>query len=102
MKYQLVLQWPSNSIDSYDDMIEVENTLIEGLSEDHEVDGHDAGAGEVNIFIITNDFKAAFNEVRSILQFSEYWTGVRIAYRAMDGSEYVVLWPEGLNEFVVA
>lgn len=50
MKYQLVLQWPASSIKDYDAMIEAENALIENLSAANDVDGHDVGSGEVNIF----------------------------------------------------
>jgi hypothetical protein len=39
MKYQIVLQWPASSIADYDRMIELENALIDGLSESSEVDG---------------------------------------------------------------
>jgi len=36
-------------------MIEIEDALIQGLSEGNEVDGHDAGSGEMNIFIRVDD-----------------------------------------------
>jgi len=47
MRYQLVLQWPASSIDDYDSMISIEDSLIEGLPNDSEVDGHDIGSGQV-------------------------------------------------------
>jgi len=102
MKYQLVVQWPAASIEDYDEMIGVEDALIEQLSDSHEVDGHDAGAGEVNIFILTNDFEKAFDEVKGALKGKGFWADVRIAYREVSKSEYIVLWPEGLNEFNIA
>jgi hypothetical protein len=101
MKYQLVLQWPASSIKDYDAMIEVEDALIEKLSESHEVDGHDAGSGEVNIFIRTEDPKRAFNEAKVILGTRDYWVGARVAYREVAGSEYTILWPKDLTEFKV-
>lgn len=102
MKYQLVVQWSAASIKDYGEMIEVEDALIEQLSESHEVDGHDAGASEVNIFILTNDFEKAFDEVKAVLQGKELWIDVRVAYREINKSEYTVLWPQGLNKFSVA
>lgn len=102
MKYQLVVQWPSTSIKDYDSMIKAEDALIERLSELHEVDGHDAGVGEVNIFILTNDFGKAFDEVKAVLQGEDLWVDARVAYRDVNKSEYTILWPEGLNEFSVA
>lgn len=102
MKYQLVLQWPATTIKDYDAMIEVEDTLIERLSEVNDVDGHDAGSGEVNIFIRTDDPKRAFNEVKAILGSCDFWVDARVAYREVSGGEYTILWPKDLTEFKVA
>ncbi len=102
MKYQLVLQWPASSIKDYDAMIEVENALVEKLSEANDVDGHDAGSGEVNIFIRTDDPKRAFNEVKAVLGTRDFWVDARVAYREVTGSEYTILWPKDLTEFKVA
>lgn len=102
MKYQLIVQWPAASIKDYDSMIEAEDTLIARLSEFHEVDGHDAGSGEVNIFILTNDFEKAFDEVKTILQDEGLWVDTRVAYREINKSEYTILWPEGFSGFNVA
>lgn len=102
MKYQLVLQWHESSIKDYDAMIEAEDALISQLSKLHEVDGHDVGSGEVNIFILTNDFKKAFDEVKVVLQDKDFWADVHVAYREINKSEYIVLWPEGVTEFSIA
>lgn len=83
-------------------MIEVENVLVEKLSAANDVDGHDAGSGEVNIFIRTDDPKRAFNEVKAILGTRDFWIDARVAYREVAGSEYAILWPKGLTEFKVA
>lgn len=83
-------------------MIKTEDALIERRSELHEVDGHDAGVSEVNIFILTNDFVKAFNEVKAVLQDEELWLDARVAYRDVNNSEDTILWPEGLSEFSVA
>lgn len=101
MKYQLVLQWPASSIKDDDAMIEVENALVEKLSEVNDVDGHDAGSGEVNIFIRTDDPKRAFNEVKAILGSRDFWVAARVAFREVAGSEYTILWPKDLTEFKV-
>src|ERR1700734_259644 len=67
MKYQLVLQWPATSIRDYDSMIEIESVLSERLSKNSKVDGHDAGAGEMNIFVHTDDPIMAFKEIQATL-----------------------------------
>lgn len=101
MKYQLVLQWPVSSIKDYDAMVGIEDVLIENLSEDHEIDGHDAGSGEMNIFIRTDDPIAAFNEVKATLGSRDFWVDARVAYREVAKSEYIIIYPKNLAEFKV-
>jgi hypothetical protein len=100
-RYQLVLQWPASDIEDYDAMIALEDSLIDGLSSDCEVDGHDAGSGQLNIFLLTADPAKAFNEVERILKDRSAWADVRVAYRALEGTDYVILWPRDLREFEV-
>src|SRR5262245_66351644 len=71
MKYQLVLQWPGSSLKDYDEMIAMEKKLIESLSEGSEVDGHDAGSGEVNILILNDDQELTFSSDKTILGYSD-------------------------------
>jgi len=85
-------------------MIEVEDALIERLSEESEIDGHDAGSGEVNIFILTDDPERTFNEVKAILGSRDFWVDARVAYREVSMSKYskyTILWPKDLTEFTV-
>lgn len=102
MKYQLVLQWPATSIDDYDSMVEIENVLIDQLSEDSEVDGHDAGSEEMNIFILTNAPERAFADVQRIVAARDLLAPSRAAYREVGMDEYKVLWPKGSKEFSIA
>jgi hypothetical protein len=99
MKCQLVLQWPAHSSGDYDEMIGVEELLIAKLAAQNEVDGHDFGVGEANIFLLTDDPRRAFEEIKSILSGHSLWPDARIAYRHMDGTEYHVLWPRGAKAF---
>lgn len=101
MKYQLVIQWPASSIQDYDAMIAVENALIDVLPESSEVDGHDAGSGEVNIFINTNGPARVFSELKPMLAAADLLSSARVAFRELSKSEYTVLWPEGLETFKV-
>ena len=102
MRYQVVLQWPSQALDNdYGKLIEIEDLLCENLTGNTSVDGHDAGSGEFNIFILTDDPRGAFQQVRAVLQGRNGWAKARAAYRETTASEYTVLWPEGLAEFRV-
>ncbi len=101
MKYQLVLQWPASSLREYDAIVDIENTLIEKLSESHDVDGHDAGCGEINIFIRTEDPHGAFYEAKSILGSRDFWVDARVAYHELSKEQYTILWPKNLTQFDV-
>jgi hypothetical protein len=101
MQYILVLQWPATSIKDYDSLIEIENLIIKHLSPVHEVDGHDFGSGEANIFIFTSDPQQAFNEIKTIIGSLDYWNSIRVAFRGTESDEYTALWPKDLKKFQV-
>ncbi len=94
-KFQLVLQWPSNDVSDFDDLIDAEDALHAGLSPQlGTVDGHDAGSGEMNIFILTDTPEEAFAECRSIIRSPRLSASLAAAYRSVDAEEYTRLWPE--------
>jgi len=101
MKYQLVLQQSGSSIDDYDRVIDLECELEGLLKNLADVDGHDFGNGEANIFIMTDEPTTTFNTVRPYLEESGNLAEMRAAYRAVESDEFKVLWPEGLTEFKV-
>ncbi len=101
MKYQLTIQWPAKSLEDYDAMIAIEDMLIDKLSNANEVDGHDVGAEQVNIFIRTNDAMNSFDEVKNILGRSECWNDAKVAYREITADTYTILWPKSATTFVI-
>jgi hypothetical protein len=103
MKYQLVLQWAVPfPIENLDDLVALEDLLIEELADGGEVDGHDVGSGEVNIFIHTDSPMETFNVLQPILKSRTLLHHTRAAYRDLDEDQYTVLWPVGLKSFSVA
>lgn len=101
MRYQLVLQWPSSGLSSYDYLLEVEDRLIAELSDRSAVDGHDQGSEQFNIFILTEDPVATFDLVKTILNNDGYWSSISAAYRELNGDTYKILWPQDLEAFEV-
>jgi len=95
MMFQVVMQWPANSLSDFDEMIAVEDLLVAQLSEKSKLDGHDFGAAEANIFVRTVDAQETFEEIRNILSGHRLWPKAVIAYRQIDGGEYTVVWPPG-------
>jgi len=71
MKFQVVLQWPASSVNDFDRMVEIEHLLVEKLGEQVEVDRHDFGSGEMNIFLHTNDPRRAFEQIRRGIAYRE-------------------------------
>lgn len=95
MQYQLVLQFPANDESDFDQLIELEDLLIEQLDEVlAEVDGHDFGRGEMNIFIHTDKPEELFMVAKEMITEFGWLPKLTAAYREITGEEYHRLWPE--------
>ena len=97
MKYQLVLQFRGDSLEDFDEMIAVEDQLSEALGNSADVDGHDMGSGERNIFIFTTNPGRTFLQAKPVLERAGTLQSVTAAYRPVRGERYTVIWPEGSN-----
>ncbi|MFJ1268538.1 hypothetical protein ACD661_08230 [Legionella lytica] len=101
MEFQLVIQLLEEPYNDIDLIADLEDKL-EGSLIDAEVDGHDIGNGEVNIFIHTNTPADILKRVKSILEEECFdLAHVKIAYRKFDAENYLPLWPDNLVEFEV-
>ena len=89
-------------MDDFDTFIAAEEFLRQNLSELHDVDGHDIGCGELNIFILTDAPKTLFSEIRRLFGMADNLATAKIAYRETRGETYFVLWPEGVEGFKVS
>ena len=98
MQYQLTLQIRGDSLDDYDAMIALEDELAEELGDSADIDGHDVGSGETNIFILTSDPVATFCRMKPVLERTRHLQAVTVAYREVKGERYTVIWPEGSQE----
>ncbi len=102
MKYQLVVQFLGESEDDFDFLIEIEDELEEKLPDTSEVDGHDFGSGEMNIFILTNEPIEIFKQIKNILnERNDDLSTMKIAYRETSSDIYTILFPSDLTEFIV-
>jgi len=98
-----VFQFRGGSLEDFDEMIAVEDQLNEALGDSADVDGHDMGSGERNIFIFTSDPAATFDSAKPVLARRQRLQAVTVAYRRVDGEQFMVIWPEGsTSEFKVA
>ena len=96
MIYQLVLQFDASSIEDFDRGIEIEDKIINALGNAHDVDGHDFGSGEMNIFIHTDEPKEAFKILKANV-LPNFLKEVKAAFRELSSENYTVLWPEGYS-----
>jgi hypothetical protein len=100
--YQLVLQFPAHAV-NYDELIAIEDELLEVVRPPAEVDGHDFGSEEGNIFILTDSPETTFETVLPVLRDLSRDRDATVAYRPVHGEQYTVLWPTGFKgEFSIA
>lgn len=93
MEYQLVLEFPGESLRDLDAAIELEDELVEQLRDLANVDGLDAGSGETNIIISTSDPTATFGLAKSVLERRQRLQKVRASYREAKGRLFTAIWP---------
>jgi hypothetical protein len=101
MKYQLVLQFQAESMKDFNELVALEDLLIENLLPHSEVDGHDFGSSEFNIFILTDQPSESFSAAEITIGHYHPQQTLRAAYRELDQDHFVVLWPPNLQEFKV-
>lgn len=101
MKYQLVIQFPEDLRDGLDLLIKLED-ILEANLETAEVDGHDIGSGEMNLFIYTDKPEVTFNEIKNLFESeNEAVCNMKAAYRDSEKEEFICIWPKELREFHV-
>jgi hypothetical protein len=93
MNYQLVLQFKGETEDDFDLLIEIEDKLEDGLGEAGEVNGHDFGSNEMNIFIYSSEPKKCFEKSKRLIENMDDIKRMKAAYRDIDSENFTVLWP---------
>ena len=88
-------------MEDYDAIIAAEEMLQQDLGNVGQVDGHDAGSGEMNIFIFTDHPKLCLQASQQIFGARNFKREMKVAFRKRNEDEYTVLYPPGLTEFVI-
>jgi hypothetical protein len=101
MKFQLVLQMPASSLKDYDEMIQLEEMIIGGLGVLGTVDGHDAGSGEMNIFVLTDHPHLAFERIGVLLGTKDFMPDLKVAFREVGKNQFAILYPSDLRQFSI-
>ena len=94
MRFQVVVSIkPATSAD-FDLPVNWEDVLISRLADSADVDGHDLGAGEFNVFILTDDPSGTFKAIQSLPETKQLARSMECSYRTIFGNDYTILWPE--------
>ena len=101
MNYQLVLQFPGETQEDFDLLIKMEDKLEEGLDSTADVDGHDFGSDEMNIFVYSSAPEKCFEKVRLLLIGMMDISTMKAAFRHVESEDFTILWPKGLENFDV-
>jgi hypothetical protein len=103
MDYQLVLQFRGDDCLDFDAMVSLEDEIQQIVEPIADVDGHDLGSGEMNIFILTADPVATFERAKPLLFAASLLDKVSIAFREVRSDDFTVLWPaSSTGAFTVA
>jgi len=86
-------------MEDYDLLVAIEETIRKGLGPIGLVDGHDIGAGEMNVFIHTNDPNAVFEKTMALIQGKYDLKELMVGYRNFEDDNYIPIFPPGLNVF---
>jgi len=102
MRYQLVLQMPGVTVEDFDRLIAIEEAVQESVGDLGDVDGHDMGAGEMNIFVLTDSPSECFQRMAASPEVRAVLTDLKAAYRDIDGADYTAIYPHAGIAFKVA
>ena len=82
-------------------MVALEETIMKNLGNLGNVDGHDAGSGEVNIFILTDHPKPAFDRIKELLGTRDFMPDLKVAFRLLGNDKFIILHPTDLAHFTI-
>lgn len=93
MEFQLVLQFRGNNAVEFDDLVALEDELISALGESADVDGHDIGPSEANIFVLTSEPLRTFQDIKPTIENAGLLRLATVAFRSIEGESFTVIWP---------
>lgn len=95
MQYQLVMRFRKSTLETQDAIAALEAALAETLAGVAQLDGHDTGAREIDLFMTTADPGSAFRRSKRRLEELALLDKVVVAHRLEGGARFTVLWPLG-------
>ncbi len=93
MRYQLVLRFPGDAFDEFDEIVALETALAECLGDLGMLENRDVGSDECRIALLTADPVRAFGDAKTMLERKGLLDAIVAVYRPIGGKDYTVLWP---------
>lgn len=95
MQYQLILRFRKASLENAEQIVALEKALAEPLRGSATLDGHDIGARNIDLFILSADPASSFRRSKLALEALGLLDKVVAAYRLEGGARFTVVWPLG-------
>lgn len=92
MQSQLVLKFRRPTLDSTG-IASLEQQLRDTLGDSVEMDGHNEGVRDIDVFIITEDPASTFRRCKPVLEQMQVLDRVVAAHRFVGGLQFKVIWP---------
>ena len=92
MQSQLVLKFRRPVLDSAG-VATLEGHLRDTLGDSVEMDGHNDGVRDIDVFIITEDPASTFRRCKPVLEKMQVLDRVVAAHRFVGGLQFKVIWP---------
>lgn len=93
MRYQLLLRFPGDAFDEFEDIVALESALAERLGSLGTLDNRDFGSDECRIALVTLDPVRAFGDAKAVLERKGLLEASVAMYRPIGSKDYTVLWP---------
>lgn len=93
MDYELVIKFYRKSLADEGFLSTLEADLAPVLGTAARTDGYDVRPKDINLFVQTDDPRAAFRKVKSVLDARGIDRGVSAAYRLVGGAQFTSVYP---------
>lgn len=92
MQSQLVLKFRRPALDAAG-VASLEHQLRDTLGDSVEMDGHNEGVRDIDVFIVTPDPASTFRRCKPVLEQMQVLDRVVAAHRYVGGLQFKVIWP---------
>ena len=93
MHYQLILRFPGDAFDDFEEIVALEGALAERLGVLGVLENRDVSSDECRIAFLTPDPVRAFGDAKSLLERKGLLEAMVALYHPSGSRESTVLWP---------